>query len=425
MRRIVLGAALIAIALAAVILWRAGQMPSRQVAVEPVALHPVSAAEVASQLAQAVRFRTLSYSDPERVDSSAFRAFHRFLEETFPAAHGALARESVNELGLLYTWAGSDPGLEPVLLLAHQDVVPVAESALDEWTHPPFEGAIADGFVWGRGTMDDKGNLIAILAAVERLVRAGFAPRRTLLLAFGHDEEVGGQRGAAATAELLEARGVKLDFVVDEGAIVAEGIVPGVESPVAMIGIAEKGYVNVELLVRTPGGHSSMPPPHTGVGILASAIERVEAAPMPARLDGVTLRMIEYLAPEMSLPVRAVLANLWLFGPLAVGQLEANRAGNASIRTTTAVTMVQGSPKENVLPSTARAVVNHRLLPGDSIEEVSPTTGRRSATRASRWRLPVTRGRPPPSPPSTGRSSRCWAAASARCSRKQSWLRTW
>ncbi len=370
MRRIAFGAAGILVGLAALLLWRAGQLTSRQIEVQPVALDPVSADEVASRLAQAVRLRTVSHSDPERVEPEEFLALHRFLADTYPETHRALQRETVNELGLLYTWVGSDSRLDPFLLMAHQDVVPVPEGALAEWSQPPYDGAIADGFVWGRGTMDDKGNLIAILEAVERLVQSGFTPRRTLLLAFGHDEEVGGLQGAAATAELLEQRGVRLDLVVDEGAIVAEGLLPGVEGPVALIGIAEKGYLNAELLVRTPGGHSSMPPPHTGLGILAGAIQRIEGAPMPARIDGVTLLLLDTLAPEMSLPVRAVLGNLWLFGPVVIGQLEENRVGNATIRTSTAVTMAEGSPKENVLPSTARAIVNHRLLPGDSIEEV-------------------------------------------------------
>lgn len=352
--------------LAAVVLGRAASLESRQVEVAPAEGPAVDAEAAARRLAAGLRFRTLSHFDPSRLDAAAFLAYQELLAETYPAAHAALRRERVASHSLLYTWPGRDPEAAPLLLLAHQDVVP---AAADAWTHPPFEGVIADGYVWGRGAMDDKGNLHAILEAVEHLARRGVAPRRTVLLAFGHDEEVGGE-GAQAVAALLDERGVEPFFVLDEGMAVVEEVLPGLQAPVALVGVAEKGYVSVELRVRGAGGHSSTPPPHTAVGILATAIHRLEREPMPARLEGASRQLFAYLASELPLPLRTAFANLWLFEPLVISRLEGNPATNAVVRTTTAPTMIEGSPKDNVLPSEAWAVVNFRILPGDTVEGV-------------------------------------------------------
>ena len=257
-----------------------------------------------------------------------------------------------------------------MLLLAHQDVVPVAAGEETGWTHPPFAGVVADGHVWGRGALDDKASLVAILEAVERLAASGRAPRRAILLAFGHDEEVGGERGAARIAERLAERGVAPEFVLDEGmAVLADGV-PGVRGLVALVGIAEKGSVTLDLEVEAEGGHSSMPPRQTAIGILAAAVARLEASPMPARLAGPARLMLEGLAPEMGFGSRLAVANLWLFRRPLERRLAASPAGNALLRTTTAATLVEGGVKENVLPRSARAAVNFRLLPGDSIRSV-------------------------------------------------------
>ena len=357
--------------LVAVLAIRAARLESRQPAWEDVSLAQVDAQRPAENLSNAIRHRTISFFDSDRRDRRAFLGFHSFLRETFPAVRRALDRELVGELSLLYRWLGSDESLEPVLLLAHQDVVPVPPDAVDSWTHPPFSGAIADGFVWGRGTMDDKSSLMAILEAVERLLDAGFAPRRTVFLAFGHDEEVGGAAGASAIAETLEGRGVRAAFVLDEGSAVLEaGVVGGIDSPLALVGVAEKGYLSVELSVKAAGGHSSMPPPTTAVGTLATAIYRLERNPMPTRLEGTTQQLFEYLGPEFPFHYRLLFANLWLFRPVLEWRLAKDPPTNAMLRTTTAATMIEGSPKDNVLPSYARAVVNFRILPGDNVQAV-------------------------------------------------------
>jgi len=295
---------------------------------------------------------------------------HDWVTTAFPNVSRRLTREVVAGYSLLYTWTGSDSTLDPFLLMGHLDVVPVERGTESRWTHPPFEGVVADSFVWGRGALDDKTSVIAILEAVEWLIGHGFEPRRTVYLAFGHDEELGGSSGAGQLAAILQARAGRLAFLVDEGGVIAEGLIPGVDRPVALIGVVEKGSIGVRLTVEQTGGHSSMPPRHTAVGILSQAITRLEANPMPARLTPVVEEMLLRVAPEMPLIARIPLANLWAFRPLIVRALQKNDRIGATLRTTTAATMVSGSPKENVLPIVARGLVNFRILPGDTPEMV-------------------------------------------------------
>jgi carboxypeptidase PM20D1 len=360
---------LLAVAFLGVLAYGASRLRSRQQPAERVELAAVDADAAAERLAAAVRIPTVSHFEGVGDDRAVFFRFHDFLATTFPGLHAAASRELVADRTLLYTWKGRDPSLAPVLLCAHQDVVPVPADAEAAWTHPPFSGEIADGFVWGRGSMDDKGNLMAILEAAEQLLAQGFQPQRTVLFAFGHDEEVGGT-GAQAVAGLLAQRGLLPEFVLDEGMAVVSGMFPGLARPVAMIGIAEKGYLSLRLVVEQKGGHSSTPPRHTAAGILATAIHNLERAPMPARIDGVVRDLFDYIGPELPFSARLVFGNLWLTEPLLRRQLAANPGTNAAMRTTTAVTMLSGSPKDNVLPSRAEAVVNFRLLPGDGPERV-------------------------------------------------------
>ena len=324
---------------------------------------------VVQRLAEAVRIRTVSPQTPADFDAEPFLAFHAFLERSFPRAHGALEREIVADYSLLYTWRGSDTSLQPVLLTSHQDVVPVVPASLERWTYPPFSGAVAEGFVWGRGTLDDKVALMATLEAVESLVAAGFQPSRTVYLAFGHDEELGGDAGAKAITDLLESRGVRLWFSLDEGMVIVDGMA-GLEEPIAMIGVAEKGYMTLELIAHAQGGHSSMPPRESAIGRLATAIGRVEASPLPAHLEGVAGDLFDALAPMLPAGQRFAIGQRWLLGPFLVSALSDDPATNAMIRTTTAVTIVRGGVKANVLPSEATATVNFRIHPGDTFPEV-------------------------------------------------------
>ena len=358
----VLAAALLA--LVAVLAARAWRLPSRQLAVAPIPARGIDGARHAITLAAAIRCPTISQESGE-APAEALTALQALLAERFPRLMAAVERERVDEWSLLLRWPGSEPSLAPVLLLAHQDVVPIAPGTESDWHQPPFSGAISGGFVWGRGAIDDKGSLIAELAAAETLLDAGFRPRRDVWFAFGHDEEVGGT-GAAAMAERLAARGVAPALVLDEGMVITDGIVPGVAAPVALIGVAEKGFASVELAVEAEGGHSSMPRRETAISILAAALARVTARPLPARADAPGYALVEALAPEMGFASRLALANLWLFRPLVERRLAGSPSTDASLRTTLVPTIVEGGVKENVIPSRARAVVNLRLLPGDT-----------------------------------------------------------
>jgi carboxypeptidase PM20D1 len=362
------GAGALLIVLAAVCLVRVAQLPdpaASGAAAPPIALDETGAVE---RLAGALRIPTISHGDPERSDPVALAAFARYLRERFPRAHAALTREAVGH-SLLYTWPGRDPNAVPLLLLAHMDVVPVEPGTEGAWTHPPFGGVVADGHVWGRGARDDKSSVLALLESAEWLAADGFQPARTVYLAFGHDEEIGGQAGAKKIAELLMARGIKADLL-DEGSAVLEGMVPGVARPVAAIMAAEKGYFTVQLTTRAEGGHSSRPPPVTAVSRLARAVARVQDHPLPTRLVRPVTDMLDRLAPEMGFGGRLVLANRWLFGPLIRRQFAASLTTNTLVRTTTATTVFHAGIKDNVLPSEARALVNFRLLPGDTMDGV-------------------------------------------------------
>ena len=241
LKRIALGFALLLAGLIVVLAANTLRQGSRQIEVAPVAPLAVDESAAAQRLAAAVRLRTLSFDGRDGASAGEFRKLHALLEKSFPQAHAVLKREFVNELSLLYTWPGSDPKARPIMLMAHQDVVPIAPGTERDWQADPFTGEIRDGFVWGRGAWDDKANLFAIFEAVETLAASGFRPRRTLYIASGHDEEVGGEQGARAIAALLQSRGVRLDFVIDEGLLITEGVLKGLDKPVALIGTAEKG----------------------------------------------------------------------------------------------------------------------------------------------------------------------------------------
>jgi carboxypeptidase PM20D1 len=317
-------------------------------------------------LAQAIAFRTVSHDDGD-IDHDEFGGLHRFLAETYPLTWSTLARETVADHSLLFTWRGSDRALDPILLMAHLDVVPVESP--EEWRMAPFSGDQADGHLYGRGALDDKGSVIALFETVEGLLTEGFRPTRTVLLAFGHDEESTGMEGAAGISRLLADRGVHLLLVLDEGGFVSEGTVPVTRRPVALIGIAEKGYMDLELTAVGEPGHSSYPPPSTAVGRVAASIARVEENPLPARI-ATQSAFFQAAAEAAAWYARPILAALPRLGRVAETALARDRTANALIRTTLAATVVSGGTKANVLPARARAVINARILPGDTTVDV-------------------------------------------------------
>jgi len=370
LKKLLIGSLGVLVVIAVIVLYRAAMFtPPEQAKVETVA-HAVDAQAVATRLAQAIQFATISQQPPAPTDPAPFDAFIAWLEKTYPAVHEKLTRERLGGQTLLYKWAGKDANAKPILLTAHYDVVPVIPGTEKEWKHSPFGGVIADGHVWGRGTLDDKGAVVTILEAVTALLAQGYQPQRTIYLSFGHDEEIGGDKGAAAVAAQLKARNVRFAWSLDEGSAVLDGIVPGVPRPIASISLAEKGYVTLVLTARAKGGHSSMPPRETAVGTLAEAIVKLQHAPMPGGLDGITGQVFDSLAPHMSFDKRALFANRWLFGFAIEQVLAKSPTTDAMLRTTTAPTMLSGSVKENVLPIEATAAVNFRVHPRDTPDSV-------------------------------------------------------
>ena len=354
--------------LAAVMLIRTSRMLKSLPAVETVDDVDIDAQQIAEHLAAAIRIETVSM-DLEGIKVETFMQLHRMLERTYPLLHQHLSKEIISSATLLYTWPGKNPELKPILFAAHQDVVPADEQTLDAWTHPPFSGEIADGFIWGRGTMDIKSQMIAVMEAVEKLLGEGYLPERTILLGFGEDEEIGGQRGAAKIVAHLQEQGIQLAAMLDEGGSIVEGTLPGVDGAVALIGTAEKGHVTLRLHAESTPGHSAMPGKDMAIGRLARALAKLDANPQPVRMKALK-ELYAHLGPAASFGMQFVFANLWFFGPIVRRMVEANPQANASIRTTTALTMLKAGVKENVLPHSAEAIVNMRLLPGDTIASV-------------------------------------------------------
>lgn len=342
---------------------------SKQVKAEPADKFIVDKNTAANHLAGAIKIETISYEDHSKIKTNNFLSFHKYLGSTYPKVHAVLSKEVVN-YSLLYKWKGTDDSLKPMLLMAHMDVVPANEKTIKDWAYPPFAGKIADGFIWGRGTLDMKNSLIGIMEAVEGMINKGFHPKRTIYIAVGHDEEIGGKNGNIKIAELLKSRGVKLEYVIDEGSYIIQNMVPGITGNVALIGISEKGLMNVELTAKGEASHSAIPPKETTVGILCNAVAKVEKNKCDAKIAGPVKEFLNYCAPEMSFLYKAIFANLWITDGLVKSIFSNIKTMNAFIRTTTAPTMLEGSDKSNVMPSVAKAVINFRIVPGDTTDSV-------------------------------------------------------
>lgn len=318
----------------------------------------------------AIRIPTVSFTETH-VNTSALQEFDGLLRSVFPKVFSSslVRHEVVGNYSHLFTIAGTDADLEPYMLLAHIDVVPANEA--DGWDAPPFSAQEINGFIYGRGTIDNKQSVMGILQALEYLLEKGYTPRRTFYIGLGHDEEVNGLHGAVNIVKLLKSRGVKLLYVLDEGLAVLDGVISGLDGPAALIGISEKGQTTVKLSVSTSPGHSSMPPRESSIGILASAVRRLEENPMPRLFGyGPERSTFEHLAHKFGLPLRFIMSNLWLFSPLLSRVLERKPDTNAFVRTTTAVTMFNSGVKINIIPSYAEAYVNFRIHSAQTLQEV-------------------------------------------------------
>lgn len=328
---------------------------------------------VVDKLTTLVRIPTVSHADPTQRDAAPFVAFEHELARLFPLLHERLERVEIGGHALLFRWAGT--GAErPVVLMAHLDVVPVDADA--PWQHPAFGGDVVDGQVWGRGTLDDKGCLVAIAEAVERLLEQDFTPAQDVWLCFGSTEEVTGETAEAAVGE-LERRGVTPWFVLDEGGAVAYDALPGITAPLAVVGVSEKGSTTLELRVDGRGGHASTPARMDAAARLSRAVVRLDRSRMPPRIPDATIDLLARVAPYAPAPLRPLLRRAGRVpGLLACALARAGAEPAAMVRTTFAVTTLSGSPAPNVIASTARAGVNVRVLPGDTVADVLAHVGR-------------------------------------------------
>ncbi len=360
------------IALAAVVVAFLAVILIRALRFQPRAPKTVVAEEAAvdgqkaiDDLAEMIRCKTVSYYDDEKIDHAEFKKFRALLKKLYPTVFRKAEYEEIGPSGVLFTLKGKSAE-QPAVFMAHYDVVPVNEEG---WSKPAFEGIIADGVLWGRGTLDTKCTLLGVLEAAEHLLQQGFVPEHDMYFAFAGDEEVAG-KSQPVIVDALRARGVVPAIVVDEGGAVVDGIFPGVSQPCALIGIAEKGLMDAQFVIEGAGGHASAPPPHTGLGRLARAVTQIENKPFPRKLTKPVAEMFDTLGRRSSFLYRMIFANLWCFLPL-LDALCKKTGGelNAMMRTTCAFTMAEGSKASNVLPPRARMVANLRVINGTTCEE--------------------------------------------------------
>ena len=320
-------------------------------------------------LSESLKYKTISYQDSIFSEPIHFLSFHKFLERAYPKVFSQLEKRIYSNYSILLKWKGvNNTPHNPILFMAHMDVVPIGN--YEQWKNPPFSGNIDNDYIWGRGALDNKSSLIAILESIEHLLNSGFSPNRDIYLAFGHDEENSGTRGNAVIADSLASEGVYFDMVIDEGSVITDGMIPNLDKPVAIVGVAEKGYASFELLCNHESGHSSMPNDKTTIGMLAKAIVALEKNKMPAELTDPVISFFDFIGPEMTIQDRFFLSNSSFFKSSILSNLDTNPITSAMVRTTIAPTIINGGIKSNILPSTASAVVNYRIRQGDNIDEV-------------------------------------------------------
>ena len=333
----------------------------------------------AKTLSAALQIPTISYDPHDKelgeIDYTQLTKLIDLIQNRYPNVHQKLTRTIINEHSLVFHWKSTNPlakDLKPYCLTAHMDVVPAPEP--EKWTHPPFSGHIDDSFIWGRGAIDDKDNVFAILEAVEDILinNPEFVPVRDIYLAFGQDEEIGGFQGAAKIAEhFYKTLGPQcFEFVADEGLFIVDGMVPGHKKPVAFVCVAEKGAVSVELSIEVAPGHASAPPKESAIDIISKAVHTIHSNPFESHFDGPAETMFEQLRSGFSGAMKFVFCNLWLFGPLVKKILASNPMTATMVRTTSALTIFKAGQKVNLLPSSASAIINHRIHPLDSVQKV-------------------------------------------------------
>lgn len=370
--------------LSAVLGWNYSQFRSRQIQVDAVPKVAFDESAAVQRFAKGLQIPTIATSPAKLSNESPHYAFGDYLRNAFPALHAEpIRRYGGKEFGdpanpsILFEWPGKQAELDAILLMSHFDVVPAVnrqqETEGDGWSVPPFSGKVDENFIWGRGAIDCKHGVFGILEAINHLLSAGYQPDRTIYVALGHDEEMGGAFGNGKIGRWMREQGKRLEVVLDEGGCIFTEF-PGLDRSVALVGVAEKGIVTIDLEVRLKAdamGHASMPPRDTAVSILSVAIQKIQNNPFPAELEGTTLDTLRFVGPEMSSwTSRVAMSNLWLTAPLVKRMLGKTPSGNAMLRTTVAPTIFKvENENDNVLPQAAMATLNVRLMPGTTVQE--------------------------------------------------------
>jgi carboxypeptidase PM20D1 len=364
MKKFFISLAILLILFLGVLIFRALNFKSKQ---QFLPLQKISiSSPYVKNLSDAIKIKTISFDDPKQLDSSSFQSMITFLKSRYPLCDSLLEKTIINNYSVLYKWQGKNETLKPLLLLAHTDVVPVEGT----WEQDPFSGTIKDGYIWGRGSLDDKVGVLGILEATEKLLKEKFIPERTIYFAFGHDEEVMGKNGASAIAGYLIKKNIQFEYILDEGLMVTDKIVPGIDESVALIGIAEKGYLTIKLSVQLDGGHGSMPLKENSISVLSSALLKIQEHPFDSQITEPVNQFLNYIGPEMPFFKKIVFANQWLFSNIIKSTYKKTASGNALITTTISPTIFQSGSKDNVIPAEAHATLNIRSLPGNTHGEI-------------------------------------------------------
>jgi carboxypeptidase PM20D1 len=326
------------------------------------------------RLSEILRFKTISYDDSPNGQAKlvALEQLYNWMELSYPLVFSTAKVEKIGH-SLLITLNGKNTSLLPALFVAHLDVVPVDTMVRTDWPYGPFNGVVKNDTIYGRGVLDDKSIATALLEAMEKQIKSGFKSNKTIIIAFGQDEESGGMEGAVRIATHLKNKGIKAAFICDEGFGVMEGLVPGIDKPVAIIGITEKGYMTVKLSVTIPGGHSAMPKKSNATGILAEALSTIEKESFGETFCKPQKLFFRYIAPEVSPLYRFLFSNLWITSPAVKMVLNGNEKTAATIKTTHAITVIKAGQKVNSLPGTAEGYVNFRILPGQTMKDILKT----------------------------------------------------
>lgn len=396
MKKIILGIIVIVIVLVLVLIIKTftySFTSIKQLAITP-AEFPINEKAI-KRLSEAIQIPTISTVEYNETNFAPFEQFHSFLQEAYPLVYEKLETDTVNTYGLVFHWKGKNSALKPLLFLSHYDLVPVnnydfsnppaytpvfnlnekatpLNTYQDAWTYPPFSGAVDHGRIYGRGTLDMKGMLISIMEAADDLLIDGFQPEQDIYFAFGHDEEVSGRQGALRIADYFKKKNIEFDAVYDEGGYVVSpgSVIKSIDKAIALVGVAEKGFLTLQMTVKGIGGHSSMPPKKGSLVLASEIIEKLNTDQMPAMLTTPIEYFLKNVGGAMDFKSQLAIANQWLLKGLLIKNLENDAASNALIRTTTAITMAHSSDAPNVLSATTEITVNFRILQGNTVDDV-------------------------------------------------------